>query len=367
MKMARNSGEEISRRSDQIRARRAASARKSAPPAPLPAKRRTASPSRKRPVTRVYGHEGPPVLVRTVNPVEAPAARKTRRKSFRRRYDIPLGVPGAEMSLPALPEFHLSWKLLFIVLLAGLAAGLYYFWNSPFLKVQVTEMHGLSRIAPKEVTSVLEAAGKNVLTLDTARMEQELAASFPEFSHVQVQVAFPDTLAITVTERVPVLTWQTGEELLLVDSEGMAFPMREGGSEAPQPVVQAEAAPPTVVPTPAPNLLEPETMGLSIPGISLDDQEPPAAAQSLLTPEMVAEVLTLAANRPQDAPLAYTAGHGFGWTDAGGWQVYFGQAEEIQTKLRIYQAIVQRLNEEGVTPVLISVEHTNAPYYRLEP
>lgn len=371
--MARTSGEEPARRSDQIRARREASARKndaarrSAIPGPAAAKRKSVSVSRRRPVNRVYEHEGPPVLVRGLNPVEPQAARKSRRSSVRRRYDVPLGVPGAEMSLPALPQVHLSWKLLLVLLIAALAGGMYYIWNSPFFQVKVTEMHGLSRIAPKEVTAALEAAGKPVFSLDTARMEQELAAAFPEFSSVQVLAEWPDTVAVTVTERVPVLNWQVGGQIQLVDADGMAFPPRGDGSEATQLLVQAELNPPAVAPAPVPDLLDPQEMSLAIPGVELEAEDQQAVAQQLMTPQMVAEVLTLASHAPQDVPVVYTAAHGFGWTDGRGWQVYFGAAEEIQTKLKIYQALLQRLSEEGVAPVLISVEHANAPYYRLEP
>jgi hypothetical protein len=38
----------------------------------------------------------------------------------------------------------------------------------------------------------------------------------------------------------------------------------------------------------------------------------------------------------------------------------------MEMKLLVYQAIVDRLQKEGITPALISVENVHAPYYRLE-
>jgi hypothetical protein len=82
---------------------------------------------------------------------------------------------------------------------------------------------------------------------------------------------------------------------------------------------------------------------------------------------MVAAILKLNDFAPQDQPLLYDEGHGFGWQDAGGWVVYFGDAKDIEMKLKIYQRILRLLDEEESVPELVSVEWIDAPYYRLEP
>lgn len=364
--MVRSTNSNSARRSDEIRARRDTHTRKTAPPAAASSKRQPAASLRRRSKSRVFEYEGPPVLVRGIASGASQASPRTRARSARRRYDIPLGVPGAEMSLPALPQIRFGWRLLSAILVATLGYALYYAWTSSTFKAGEPQLSGLQRIPAQEVLAVLDVNAAPVFTLDAGRMEQELAATFPEFSAVNVEIGLPNTVAVTVTERVPVLTWQQGDQLKLVDADGMAFPVRPGGPEAPKPVVQAAAAPPALVPTPAPDLLK--SPSLSIPGLAgAEEEAQEIKAEVFLTPEMVKAVLDLAAKTPGDTSLVYTGNHGLGWRDPRGWDVYFGDTGDMETKLHIYQAMVQRLSEEEIVPALVSVEHLDAPYYRLEP
>jgi hypothetical protein len=58
-----------------------------------------------------------------------------------------------------------------------------------------------------------------------------------------------------------------------------------------------------------------------------------------------------------------------GWYDEKrNCDVYFGMdVSNIDEKLAVYKAIRNQLKEDGVSPVIINVEHIHAPYYRLEP
>jgi len=40
--------------------------------------------------------------------------------------------------------------------------------------------------------------------------------------------------------------------------------------------------------------------------------------------------------------------------------------QDMEMKLSVYQAMVDRLQSEGIQPALISVEYVHAPYYRTE-
>jgi len=74
----------------------------------------------------------------------------------------------------------------------------------------------------------------------------------------------------------------------------------------------------------------------------------------------------MSAVAPQDTRLVFDKEHGLGWKDTQGWDVFFGDIQDIDLKLRIYQALVKQLAKEKVNPVLISVEYVHTPYYRLE-
>jgi hypothetical protein len=92
----------------------------------------------------------------------------------------------------------------------------------------------------------------------------------------------------------------------------------------------------------------------------------PASAKAFLSPEMVSAILVLASRVPQGAPIVYRPDHGFGWKDARGWEAFLGDAQNMEMKLRVYQAIVDKLNRREQKPSMISVEYVYAPYLRLE-
>ncbi|MBP1702333.1 MAG: putative cell division protein FtsQ, partial [Chloroflexi bacterium] len=128
------------------------------------------------------------------------------------------------------------------------------------------------------------------------------------------------------------------------------------------PVVEASAPPPALyVEEPQADL---QDITASTPQVA--ERTTPTSAQPFMTPEFVTAVLTLAEQAPPDVPLLYDGARGFGWRDPGGWDVYFGDAQEMPMKLLVYQEIIARLDDKEETlPSLVSVEYVHAPYYRL--
>jgi hypothetical protein len=88
-----------------------------------------------------------------------------------------------------------------------------------------------------------------------------------------------------------------------------------------------------------------------------------------MTLEMVAALDRMDNHAPKGVPIAYDPRHGLGWHDTKrDWDVYFGlDLSNIEEKLIVYDAIRQKMREDGISPAMISVEHVHAPYYRLEP
>ena len=91
-----------------------------------------------------------------------------------------------------------------------------------------------------------------------------------------------------------------------------------------------------------------------------------AVNRNFMKPDMVANLLVIAEKAPSGVPIVYDANHGLGWTDPGGWQVYFGALEDIQMKMRVYEALLAQLDQDDTLPRLISVEYVHAPYFQLE-
>jgi hypothetical protein len=300
----------------------------------------------------------PPVMVRsavldsqaTINRMR----KKNKAKKVRRRYDVALNAPGAEMRLPALPQVRIGWRLVSAMLVALLGYAIYFVWNSPMYRVGEVEVQGVKRITNQDVNQVLDVYNEPIFTLNARAMQSLVERSFPEFSVVQVQVDLPDTVLVTVAERIPVLVWSHAGHTELVDDQGVGFPVRStvisGEELASLPVVEADALPFGV---------SEQEMRLDAPVATTGE------AHQLMSPEMVQQMLSITKYAPSGTRVVYDAEHGLGWKEPRGWAAYFGQVQDIDMKVSVYQAIVSRLEAEEIQPELISVEFVHAPYYRV--
>jgi cell division protein FtsQ len=326
--------------------------------------------SQRRSVTQ-SGPYNPPVMVRSSMASQAPAARK--RSKARRRYDVALGVPGAEIRLPALPQVRVGWRLISLVLVALLGAALYQLWNSPKYQVGSLKVSGLQRLSSEQIDADLNVAGKPVFSLNPGALQTQLLKDFPELKSATVSVGWPNKVTVTVSERLPVLTWQQDGKSLFVDADGMAF-APQAGEKPLGPVIQASSAPPVLLTgnQQAQTSVQDQLAAINQTSASdpaakaAADAAQPAAVRPWLTPQMVAGILTLATQAPKGTNVIYDRQHGLGWKDAGGWNVYFGDGQDMAMKLDVYKAIVKQLQSEDITPTLISVEYVHAPYYHTQ-
>lgn len=282
----------------------------------------------------------PPVLVRGDVPLDSMASPK-RRSRTRRRYDIALSMPGAEVRLPSLPAISFGWRAVSFSLVALLLMTLYVLWNSPIYQIDGIQIEGLERLTTQEISTLLDLNGEHIFTLDVNQLYTDLQETFPELSSIQVDVELPNSVDITVTERIPIMVWYQNGRTLWVDEDGYAFPSREDIA-APELVINAAGA----------------------PRIYLGEDADP---HQLLTPEFVSAILAVREIAPEGRQLLYSVEHGLGWKEKKGWEVYLGQnLSDVDMKLRVYKAIEKHLKKAGLKPALVSVEMVHAPYYRME-
>lgn len=301
--------------------------------------RRAAVPARqKRSVLPTRG--APPVFVR--GNVSLGGFVAERRKSrTRRRYDIALGIPGAEVRLPSLPQVRFGWRLISSFLVAFLGMALYVLWTSPIYQVQDIQITGLQRLTPHEINTLLNISGEHIFAIDQDLLLTHLQSTFPELAAVTVDINLPAEVAVTVEERNPILVWYQNGRTLWVDESGYSFPARE--SEPLQITVNAAGAPALPI------------------GADADPNQ-------LLTPQFVEAILSVREVAPDGNSLVYSTDHGLGWKEKKGWTVYLGtNLADIEMKLRVYDAIFKHLKQSGIQPAMVSVETVHSPYYRLEP
>ncbi len=304
-----------------------------------------------------------PVLVRrgSLAPVENTARAKdvvdktSGRSRARRRYDIALSIPGAEVRLPSLPAFAFSWRIASGLLVLLMGAALYFLLFSPTFEVSKVDVLGLKRLTLQDVDPILALTGETIVKVDPRAVEQRLMVAFPEFSSVQIRISLPAQVKVYIVERQPVIDWVQKGQDQWVDAQGVAFPPR--GTADGIITVQADGAPFATAPAPQ-GSSDAKATGKSVASASL--------ATQFLPVDLVSTILSMRQYLPKGSALIYSADHGLGWNDPGGWQVYFGsQLTEMDQKLLVYQAVVGQLKKDGVSPTLISVEYVNAPYYRV--
>lgn len=270
-----------------------------------------------------------------------------RKKARKRRYNTAFSLPGS--LLPALPlplprtRIHPGWRLLsfFLVLLFGTV--LYLFLSLPAFQVSAAQITGNQRIPADEINAALELNGRSVFLQTPARIRERALRAYPELASVEVSVDLPNIVKIQVTERQPIIQWQQDGSYAWIDETGTAF--RPRGEIQSLIVVQALQAPPTL------NLLV---------------QDPLAPAPFIST-ETVKALTALAPYVPPGTPILYDPATGLSWTDARGWQAIFGSSgEDVEGRVRVYQALVDWLTQRGIQPNLINVAYPSAPFYRTE-
>jgi hypothetical protein len=105
---------------------------------------------------------------------------------------------------------------------------------------------------------------------------------------------------------------------------------------------------------------------LAAPPGGIAPADDPLSPPPFVSPDLVQAIQTLAPNAPPGAPLIYHPDHGLGWSDAQGWQVFFGvDAQDMALKFQVYQSLVLSLTGRNIYPAFISVEHPDAPFYRM--
>lgn len=291
----------------------------------------------------------PPVLVRrdfqnmAAPPTGVP---KQRVKTPRRRFDLTLDTPGVEIRLPSLPMVRFSWRICSGLMVVLMATALVLLLFSPAFQADVVEVEGLQRLTLNDLLLVLDVTGQPIVSLNPGTIRAELLQAFPDLKEARVRINLPASVSVEVVERQPVIIWERGGEKLWVDEEGVVF-LPRGELESSLVTLEAEAVP------------------FVQPSESPEDNSPHIKEQ--LDPKLIQVLLSMSRYMPEGTAMIYDPAHGLGWNDEHGWQVFFGSnLENMDQKLTVYQAIVDRLEAEGVQPVLISLEYLHAPYFRLE-
>ena len=309
------------------------------------------------------GEGSPPVMVRGGMGGMAfgrvASSRLNKQKPPRRRIDVPLKVQGAEMRLPAVPYPRLGWRAISLLMVLMMVASLFLIWKAPVFQVNSMVAVGLKRLTVSDLNAVMRTSGKSVFTINPKVLDQALHQAFPELAKISIKLNLPASVKVVVTEREPIIDWTQDGNETWVDAEGVSFPAR-GEPGKPLLKVEGHGTPPSSEQAVSADNLQalPESQAVAATTIT---------STLKLSPDLVSAIMALGEKVPADTLLVYDSVRGLGWNDPKGWEVFFGsEDQDMQMKLTVYQALVDRLESEGIQPALISVEYVHAPYYRME-
>jgi hypothetical protein len=281
----------------------------------------------------------PPVTKRARQTDTTPRRRPV--QNARRRFQIAMPVARDEMRRLSIPRPRFGMRAVSFVLAAVLGTLIYLAYNLPTFRVTQAEIVGNQIISRDEINAVMGVTGQPIFTLKPDELETRLRLNYPELVTVDVSVALPNTVTVSVYERRPVIRWEQGGSYTWVAEDGVAF--RPRGEIAELISVSAESA----------------------PNLSLSASDPLNPTPFIST-EMVQALKGLAGHVPPGMSIIYSPELGFGWTDPRGWRVYFGtSSQDVELKMRVYEAMVTSLTGRGIRPAMINVAYPTAPYYRM--
>ena len=119
----------------------------------------------------------------------------------------------------------LTWKyvLLALLLVGALVGVVWLFWFSTYLSVRSVEVSGVDRLRDAEVLAAADVReGEPLARVDLATVRARVQA-LAEVRSAEVTRTWPDTVTISVQERIPVAVVEIGGRLRGLDVEGVVF------------------------------------------------------------------------------------------------------------------------------------------------
>lgn len=273
----------------------------------------------------------------------------------RQALHVPLSTMGAELQIPSVPRLNLGWRLISSAIFLFSLAVVISMTSLDTFKINSITLRGAERLSGEAILSQIDLAGTSIIRVRPQEIETRIEEQFPGLKTVSVSLRLPATAAVRVTERQPLILWQQDNAAYWIDEDGIMFPIF-GEAEVAMTVLASS---------------DPPSPPLPVESDAADDQEPlflmPEITHPMTTHAFVKGLLALRDYVPEGSYLQYDPRFGLGWQDPNGWLVYFGNnTEDIEPKLTQYEHILAALREENITPTLISLDHTHAPFIRLE-
>lgn len=287
---------------------------------------------------------------RTGSTRKASAVVQQKRRS-RRRMDAgltlgPVRIQPIQRSMVRSTGWHPA-KLLSLWLIGLLVGLLYVFMSFDNFYAFGAEIQGTQLVAAEEIYAQAGLEGKSIFWLDERQAEAAIEMALPYVSQARVRFRLPAGVRIDVTERVPLIMWQTAQGTAWVDRAGVALPPLGKGPETPLlQLIDTQGA-----------AVEPPATGsppIGPGGLPVVHMQAPVATALLSLQQLLPDTLT----------YQYDAQNGLHFRSRAGTDVVFGIRGDLQAKLDVLRAIEAEWQKRGAVPSVIDLRVDDRPFVR---
>lgn len=280
-----------------------------------------------------------------------------------RRTNKPLPRRRSRMAVPVRRRggFSRFWRRLFglLIIVAALGAGLNFALNNATFHVQQVRIAGTHDADLISAIQHMGMQGQDIFLLNQTAVLKQLDA-WPLVRSARLDIQLPNTVTVTVQERVPVVLWQSGRTTYALAQDGTVL--------APLSALSDSQGLPTVVDN---------RQGVHMrPGARLDAAQIAFAqqlAQQLPNVQGVAPFRLQYVNRitvnGQTVPANQAGAGSYVVVSAHGWQAYMGDAvNAISLKDRVLelQEVLHIAQQEHVQLATIDVRFGWRPTYTVQ-
>ena len=257
--------------------------------------------------------------------------RSTRRMGESYNYQTSMEMPHVRLA-PAFQRLRLS-RVLAALMLVLLVYGVYSAFTAAvfFVYESNVAIKGNIVVPAAEIFQASGLEGMSIFWVNSDTVAERLA-TMPNIKSAVVKVSLPASVSITVEERLPALTWHTGNSTWWLDAEGTIIEPRR---ELPDALA----------------VIDTDSLPVQ-PGQQIDSSTLSAIrALHILLPEL--------------SEMRYSQDSGIGFLTKEGWPVYLGfDEQDMEAKLTVLVALRRQLMAQNVTPEFINLERVESPYYR---
>lgn len=215
--------------------------------------------------------------------------------------------------------------------------GLALLYQSPLLRVQTVQVVGTQNVDAQAVREAAGLEGASLLHPPLDEAEERVAAAFPLVKAVKAERRWPQAARIEIVERVPWGYWQVGAKTYVVDQEGVV--LEEVAPAADAPTVFDKTSDKELI---VGDRVDAGSMGLTV-----------RLAQGL------SDLLGLAVSR-----FEYDKATGLTVFTSAGYQVVFGDAQNYDYKLAVWQALENQLGRDAMAGRVLDLRFGDRPSLR---